>query len=81
MAFFIKQDMLVLGGFVRDVMADNEERRNFRVFGPDETMSKASGGKYIRTMSAFLLATWSKKPGSWCVKPLWSCCQTCEEST
>jgi xylulose-5-phosphate/fructose-6-phosphate phosphoketolase len=29
----------VLGGFVRDVMADNAEERNFRVFGPDETAS------------------------------------------
>ena len=39
----------------------------------------ASGGRYIRTTSAFLLATWSRKPGSWWVKPLWSCCQTLEE--
>jgi xylulose-5-phosphate/fructose-6-phosphate phosphoketolase len=29
----------VLGGFLRDVMAGNAERRNFRVFGPDETAS------------------------------------------
>ncbi len=40
------QDMLVLGGFVRDVMADNEERRNFRVFGPDETMSNRLGAVF-----------------------------------
>jgi xylulose-5-phosphate/fructose-6-phosphate phosphoketolase len=29
----------VLGGFLRDVMRRNFERRNFRVFGPDETAS------------------------------------------
>ena len=29
----------VLGGFLRDVMRRNLERRNFRVFGPDETTS------------------------------------------
>ena len=29
----------VLGGFLRDVMRLNEGRRNFRVFGPDETAS------------------------------------------
>jgi xylulose-5-phosphate/fructose-6-phosphate phosphoketolase len=29
----------VLGGFLRDVMRRNLERRNFRVFGPDETAS------------------------------------------
>jgi xylulose-5-phosphate/fructose-6-phosphate phosphoketolase len=29
----------VLGAFLRDVMRLNQERRNFRVFGPDETTS------------------------------------------
>ncbi len=33
------QDMLVLGGYVRDVLDLNEKASNFRVFGPDETMS------------------------------------------
>lgn len=40
------QDMLVLGTFVRDVMADNEGSRNFRVFGPDETMSNRLGAVF-----------------------------------
>lgn len=31
------QDMMELGGFVRDIIHENPE--NFRVFGPDETMS------------------------------------------
>lgn len=33
------QDMLVLGEFVRDIVRDNAEGRNFRIFGPDETKS------------------------------------------
>ena len=33
------QDMIELGGYVRDVVKLNAENRNFRVFGPDETMS------------------------------------------
>ena len=33
------QDMLVLGGYVRDVMKMNLESRNFRIFAPDETAS------------------------------------------
>lgn len=35
----IAQDMLELGGYVRDVFKLNEESRNFRIFGPDECMS------------------------------------------
>jgi xylulose-5-phosphate/fructose-6-phosphate phosphoketolase len=33
------QDCLVLGGFLRDVINQNEAQRNFRLFGPDETLS------------------------------------------
>ncbi|WP_206023749.1 phosphoketolase family protein [Saccharibacillus alkalitolerans] len=33
------QDMSVLGKYIRDVVLLNENNRNFRVFGPDETMS------------------------------------------
>jgi xylulose-5-phosphate/fructose-6-phosphate phosphoketolase len=32
-------DTLVLGAFIRDVIKLNEETRNFRLFGPDETLS------------------------------------------
>jgi xylulose-5-phosphate/fructose-6-phosphate phosphoketolase len=32
-------DTEVLGGFLRDVMVLNKEARNFRIFGPDETLS------------------------------------------
>ena len=33
------QDMIELGGYVRDVFKLNEDNKNFRIFGPDETMS------------------------------------------
>ncbi|MEA4814237.1 MAG: phosphoketolase family protein, partial [Oscillospiraceae bacterium] len=37
------QDMTELGGFVRDIFKLNEDSRNFRIFGPDETMSNRLG--------------------------------------
>jgi xylulose-5-phosphate/fructose-6-phosphate phosphoketolase len=33
------EDTGVLGGFLRDVIAANQQHRNFRLFGPDETKS------------------------------------------
>jgi xylulose-5-phosphate/fructose-6-phosphate phosphoketolase len=36
----------VLGGFLRDVMQRNLDRRNFRVFGPDETASNRLGALF-----------------------------------
>ncbi len=33
------EDTRVLGRFLRDVISDNTARRNFRIFGPDETVS------------------------------------------
>ncbi len=32
-------DTKILGKFVRDVILENKEQRNFRLFGPDETLS------------------------------------------
>jgi xylulose-5-phosphate/fructose-6-phosphate phosphoketolase len=40
------QDTLVLGGFLRDVVALNQEPRNFRIFGPDETLSNLLGAVF-----------------------------------
>jgi len=40
------QDTLVLGGFLRDVVKLNEARRNFRLFGPDETLSNLLGAVF-----------------------------------
>jgi xylulose-5-phosphate/fructose-6-phosphate phosphoketolase len=40
------KDTEVLGEFLRDVTALNEEQRNFRVFGPDETLSNMLGAVF-----------------------------------
>jgi xylulose-5-phosphate/fructose-6-phosphate phosphoketolase len=40
------QDTLVLGKFLRDVAVLNEAQRNFRVFGPDETLSNQLGAVF-----------------------------------
>jgi xylulose-5-phosphate/fructose-6-phosphate phosphoketolase len=36
----------VLGGWLRDVISVNEETRNFRLFGPDETVSNRLGAVF-----------------------------------
>ncbi len=43
------EDTRVLGAFLRDVTALNEDRRNFRVFGPDETLSNMLGAVFEAT--------------------------------
>ena len=43
------QDTLVLGEFLRDVVTVNEEHRNFRIFGPDETLSNLLGAVFETT--------------------------------
>ncbi|WP_312613687.1 phosphoketolase family protein [Oscillibacter sp.] len=37
------QDMIELGGYVRDTFRLNADAKNFRIFGPDETMSNRLG--------------------------------------
>jgi len=43
------EDCLVLGVFLRDVIKLNDEQRNFRVFGPDETLSNHLDGVFEAT--------------------------------
>jgi xylulose-5-phosphate/fructose-6-phosphate phosphoketolase len=40
------QDTLVLGKFLRDVTKLNQKARNFRIFGPDETVSNLLGAVF-----------------------------------
>jgi xylulose-5-phosphate/fructose-6-phosphate phosphoketolase len=40
------QDTMVLGQFLRDVINLNQEQRNFRLFGPDETLSNLLGAVF-----------------------------------
>ncbi|MBQ3180007.1 MAG: phosphoketolase family protein [Firmicutes bacterium] len=47
------QDMLVLGSFVRDIVRDNAESRNFRIFGPDETKSNRLTAVFEQTGRQF----------------------------
>lgn len=39
-------DTRVLGAFLRDVIVKNEEHKNFRIFGPDETVSNGLGAVF-----------------------------------
>jgi xylulose-5-phosphate/fructose-6-phosphate phosphoketolase len=43
------QDTIVLGRFLRDVAALNDSPRNFRLFGPDETLSNLLGAVFEST--------------------------------
>ncbi len=43
------KDTLVLGEFLRDVIALNRDRRHFRIFGPDETLSNLLGAVFETT--------------------------------
>jgi xylulose-5-phosphate/fructose-6-phosphate phosphoketolase len=43
------QDTLVLGHFLRDVVKLNQTPRNFRIFGPDETLSNLLGAVFDAT--------------------------------
>ena len=47
------QDMIELGGFVRDIFKLNRDAQNFRVFGPDETMSNRLGKVFEETSRDF----------------------------
>jgi xylulose-5-phosphate/fructose-6-phosphate phosphoketolase len=40
------QDTMVLGNFFRDIVVQNKNRRNFRIFGPDETLSNLLGAVF-----------------------------------
>ena len=53
------QDMIELGGYVRDVIELNKEERNFRIFGPDETMSNRLNKVFEKTNRSWNAATLS----------------------
>jgi xylulose-5-phosphate/fructose-6-phosphate phosphoketolase len=50
-------DTHVLGRFLRDVLKLNAERRNFRIFGPDETMSNGLEAVFEATNRQWLAET------------------------
>jgi xylulose-5-phosphate/fructose-6-phosphate phosphoketolase len=51
------QDTRVLGTFLRDVIARNQDQRNFRIFGPDETMSNRLTAVFETTQRQWDAAT------------------------
>ncbi len=51
------QDMIVLGDFVRDILKLNLDAKNFRVFGPDETLSNRLGSVFEVTDRRWLAET------------------------
>jgi xylulose-5-phosphate/fructose-6-phosphate phosphoketolase len=50
-------DTHVLGRFLRDVLKLNAEQRNFRIFGPDETLSNGLEAVFETTNRQWLAAT------------------------
>jgi len=48
------QDMMELGHFIRDIIKENEDHKNFRVFGPDEAMSNRLNHIFEETDRQFL---------------------------
>ncbi len=50
-------DTRVLGPFLRDVVQHNRPQRNFRVFGPDETLSNGLGALFEQTARQWDAAT------------------------
>jgi xylulose-5-phosphate/fructose-6-phosphate phosphoketolase len=56
-------DTHVLGGFLRDVARLNGEQRNFRVFGPDETLSNGLEALFQATSRQWDAATLANDEG------------------
>ncbi|ASA25159.1 phosphoketolase family protein [Paenibacillus donghaensis] len=50
----VAQDMAVLGKYMKEVILLNEENKNFRIFGPDETMSNRLGPVFEVTKRQWL---------------------------
>jgi xylulose-5-phosphate/fructose-6-phosphate phosphoketolase len=50
-------DTRIMAPFLRDVVALNQEQRNFRVFGPDETVSNGLGALFETTRRQWDAAT------------------------
>lgn len=56
----VAQDMKELGRYIRDVVALNEDKRNFRIFGPDEALSNRLNYVFEKTDRQFNATTYEK---------------------
>ncbi len=54
------QDMKELGRYIRDVIKLNEEKKNFRIFGPDEALSNRLNYIFEETNRQFNAITYEK---------------------
>lgn len=55
-----KEDMRVLGTFIKEIIAQNESSRNFRIFGPDETLSNRLNHAFEVTNRQWLATIYEK---------------------
>ena len=53
------QDMKELGRYIRDVVALNEDKKNFRIFGPDEALSNRLNYIFEKTNRQFNATTYN----------------------
>lgn len=54
----MKQDMIELSKYIRDVIALNDENKNFRVFGPDEALSNRLNNMFEATNRQWINRTY-----------------------
>ena len=55
----IAQDMKELGVFIRDIIKENEDNKNFRIFGPDEALSNRLSAVFEETNRQWNAKTYS----------------------
>jgi len=68
------QDTLVLGKFLRDVAKLNLDRHNFRIFGPDETLSNLLGAVFEVTPRQWTPVLWQMMNSSPPPDAFWTRC-------
>lgn len=54
----VKQDMIELGKYIRDVIKLNQDNRNFRIFGPDEALSNRLNAVFEQTNRQWINKTY-----------------------
>ena len=66
--------MIELGGYIRDIFKLNEDSKNFRIFGPDESMSnrlykvfEAAEPRLERRAASDTTISWQEMAVSWMV--------------
>lgn len=55
----LKEDMRILGSFVKAIIEKNDSKRNFRIFGPDETLSNRLNSAFEATNRQWISTIYS----------------------